>query len=215
MQNHGNGTAVVTPAQRVAMERFLTLCSVDTVQKTGAEDLASCIDNAPSLHAVVGAVGRPRLLDWLTGHLKAVAEFVGARRTLDERQMAVLAEILYNEYGWLNVRELVAFFYRLKLGKYVEMYGSFDPSVVMRSMQQFLVERVTAVRRKESAEQRAAQRVDRSRCVSYDEYRRMLAAGELDHLIPPDRREFFRELAQSHRTPYDAAAVCRRVNGGN
>ena len=214
MQNHGNGTAVVTPAQRVAMERFLTLCSVDTVQKTGAEDLVSCIDNAPSLHAVVGAVGRPRLLDWLTGHLKAVAEFVGARRTLDERQMAVLAEILYNEYGWLNVKELVAFFYRLKLGKYVEMYGSFDPSVVMRSMQQFLVERVTAVRRKESAEQRAAQRVDRSRCVSYDEYRRMLAAGELDHLIPPDRREFFRELAQSHRTPYDAAAVCRRVNGG-
>ena len=215
MQNHGNGTAVVTPAQRVAMERFLTLCSVDTVQKTGAEDQASCIDNAPSLHAVVGAVGRPRLLDWLTGHLKAVAEFVGARRTLDERQMAVLAEILYNEYGWLNVKELVAFFYRLKLGKYVEMYGSFDPSVVMRSMQQFLVERVTAVRRKESAEQRAAQRVDRSRYVSCDEYRRMLAAGELDHLIPPDRREFFRELAQSHRTPYDAAAVCRRVNGGN
>ena len=214
MQNHGNGTAVVTPAQRVAMERFLTLCSVDTVQKKGTEELASCIDNAPSLHAVVGAVGRPRLLDWLTGHLKAVAEFVGARRTLDERQMAVLAEILYNEYGWLNVKELVVFFYRLKLGKYVEMYGSFDPSVVMRSMQQFLVERVTAVRRKESAEQRAAQRVDRSRCVSYDEYRRMLAAGELDHLIPPDRREFFRELAQSHRTPYDAAAVCRRVNGG-
>ena len=214
MQNHGNGTAVVTPAQRVAMERFLTLCSVDTVQKTGAEDLVSCIDNAPSLHAVVGAVGRPRLLDWLTGHLKAVAEFVGARRTLDERQMAVLAEILYNEYGWLNVKELVAFFYRLKLGKYVEMYGSFDPSVVMRSMQQFLVERVTAVRRKESAEQRAAQRVDLSRCVTYDEYRRMLAAGELDHLIPPDRREFFRELAQSHRTPYDAAAVCRRVKGG-
>lgn len=214
MQNHGNGTAVVTPAQRVAMERFLTLCSVDTVQKTGSESLASCIDSAPSLHAVVGAVGRPRLLDWLTGHLKAVAEFVGARRTLDERQMAVLAEILYNEYGWLNVKELVAFFYRLKLGKYVEMYGSFDPSVVMRSMQQFLVERVTAVRRKESAEQRAAQRVDRSRCVTYDEYRRMLAAGELDHLIPPDRREFFRELAQSHRTPYDAAAVCRRVNGG-
>ena len=197
------------------MERFLTLCSVDTVQKTGAESLVACIDSAPSLHAVVGAVGRPRLLDWLTGHLRAVAEFVGARRTLDERQMAVLAEILYNEYGWLNVRELVAFFYRLKLGKYVEMYGSFDPSVVMRSMQQFLVERVTAVRRKESAEQRAAQRVDRSRCVSYDEYRRMLAAGELDHLIPPDRREFFRELAQSHRTPYDAAAVCRRVNGGN
>ena len=197
------------------MERFLTLCSVDTVQKTGAESLVACIDSAPSLHAVVGAVGRPRLLDWLTGHLRAVAEFVGARRTLDERQMAVLAEILYNEYGWLNVRELVAFFYRLKLGKYVEMYGSFDPSVVMRSMQQFLVERVTAVRRKESAEQRAAQRVDRSRCVSYDEYRRMLAAGELDHLIPPDRREFFRELAQSHRTPYDAAAVCRRANGEN
>ena len=188
---------------------------MDTVQKTGAEDLASCIDNAPSRHAVVGAVGRPRLLDWLTGHLKAVAEFVGARRTLDERQMAVLAEILYNEYGWLNVKELVAFFYRLKLGKYVEMYGSFDPSVVMRSMQQFLVERVTAVRRKESAEQRAARQADRSRCVTYDEYRRMLAAGELDHLIPPDRREFFRELAQSHRTPYDAAAVCRRVNGGN
>ena len=188
------------------MERFLTLCSVDTVQKTGAESLVACIDSAPSLHAVVGAVGRPRLLDWLTGHLKAVAEFVGARRTLDERQMAVLAEILYNEYGWLNVKELVVFFYRLKLGKYVEMYGSFDPSVVMRSMQQFLVERVTAVRRKESAEQRAAQRVDRSRCVSYDEYRRMLAAGELDHLIPPDRREYFRELAHSQKTPYDVAA---------
>ena len=197
------------------MERFLTLCSVDTVQKTGAESLVACIDSAPSLHAVVGAVGRPRLLDWLTRHLRAVAEFVGARRTLDERQMAVLAEILYNEYGWLNVKELVAFFYRLKLGKYVEMYGSFDPSVVMRSMQQFLVERVTTVRRKESAEERAARQADRSRCVTYDEYRRMLAAGELDHLIPPDRREFFRELAQSHRTPYDVAAVCRRVNGGN
>ena len=197
------------------MERFLTLCSVDTVQKTGAESLVVCIDSAPSLHAVVGAVGRPRLLDWLTGHLRAVAEFVGARRTLDERQMAVLAEILYNEYGWLNVKELVAFFYRLKLGKYVEMYGSFDPSVVMRSMQQFMVERVAAVRRKVSAEEHAARQTDRSRCVTYDEYRRMLAAGELDHLIPPDRREFFRELAQSHRTPYDAAAVCRRVNGGN
>ena len=205
----------MTPAHRAAMERFLTLCSVDTVQKTGAESLVVCIDSAPSLHAVVGAVGRPRLLDWLTGHLRAVAEFVGARRTLDERQMAVLAEILYNEYGWLNVRELVAFFYRLKLGKYVEMYGSFDPSVVMRSMQQFMVERVAAVRRKVSAEEHAARQTDRSRCVTYDEYRRMLAAGELDHLIPPDRREFFRELAQSHRTPYDAAAVCRRVNGGN
>lgn len=188
------------------MERFLTLCSVDTVQKTGAESLVACIDSAPSLHAVVGAVGRPRLLDWLTGHLRAVAEFVGARRTLDERQMAVLAEILYNEYGWLNVRELVAFFYRLKLGKYVEMYGSFDPSVVMRSMQQFMVERVAAVRRKVSAEEHAARQTDRSRCVTYDEYRRMLAAGELDHLIPPDRREYFRELAHSQKTPYDVAA---------
>ena len=188
------------------MERFLTLCSVDTVQKTGAESLVACIDSAPSLHAVVGAVGRPRLLDWLTGHLRAVAEFVGARRTLDERQMAVLAEILYNEYGWLNVRELVAFFYRLKLGKYVEMYGSFDPSVVMRSMQQFMVERVAAVRRKVSAEEHAARQTDRSRCVTYDEYRRMLAAGELDHLIPPDRREYFRELARSQKTPYDVAA---------
>lgn len=196
----------MTPAQRAAMERFLTLCSVDTVQKTGAESLVACIDSAPSLHAVVGAVGRPRLLDWLTGHLRAVAEFVGARRTLDERQMAVLAEILYNEYGWLNVRELVAFFYRLKLGKYVEMYGSFDPSVVMRSMQQFMVERVAAVRRKVSAEEHAARQTDRSRCVTYDEYRRMLAAGELDHLIPPDRREYFRELAHSQKTPYDVAA---------
>ena len=196
----------MTPAQRAAMERFLTLCSVDTVQKTGAESLVACIDSAPSLHAVVGAVGRPRLLDWLTGHLRAVAEFVGARRTLDERQMAVLAEILYNEYGWLNVRELVAFFYRLKLGKYVEMYGSFDPSVVMRSMQQFMVERVAAVRRKVSAEEHAARQTDRSRCVTYDEYRRMLAAGELDHLIPPDRREYFRELARSQKTPYDVAA---------
>ena len=173
------------------MERLLKGYSERFVQKHGTADLADCIDAAPSLQMIATALDRDKVVMWLADHLKSLGDFSGARRTLDNRQMTVLAEILYNEYGWINVRELMVFFYRLKLGRYAMTYGSFDPGVVMRSIRTFLGERMAAIHEVEDRRQRQELHADRSKCVSYDEYRRMLTAGELDHLMTPEQKEFF------------------------
>lgn len=179
-------------AQHAAdIRESMKLYSPNMVQRTGKTNLTDCIDAAFTLHEMGCGVGKDEVVVWLTGHLTAISGFSGARRTLSDQQLVVLAEIFYNEYGWLNAKELMVFFYRLKLGNYGMFYGSFDPGVVMRSVRTFLTERMAAVRLVEDERTKAEMRAESKKCVSYEEYKRMLAAGELDHLMTPEDRIFF------------------------
>lgn len=87
---------------------------------------------------------------WIIPQLYDVSEFCGAKEKLSEEQLKQLAALLANECHWLKATELMLFFYRMKLGKYGQFYGTVDPIVITTSLRKFLADRQAAIQQEES-----------------------------------------------------------------
>ncbi|MGN0060873.1 MAG: DUF6633 family protein [Alloprevotella sp.] len=185
-----------SPLQKqIDTRQFLNTYSTDNQEVYAALPLKQCIDTAPSIQEARRLHGTPIVNAWINALIMNLCEFCGMKVTPYSEQTKSVAGIIMNEFGWLNAKELLVFFYRQKTGRYLTFYHTFDGSILLRSLRLFINERMAAARQLE--EDRRKEELNRrsSKCVSYDEYRRMLEAGELDHLFTDEELEFF------HRPP--------------
>lgn len=139
--------------------------------------------SAPTLQHVNKDYGRGTAEEWLLYQLDDLSEYCGARDKLTKGQMRSLAQLLTQEYGWLNVAEFMLFFRRFKLGRYGRFYGSVDPMAITIALKErFLPERYEAYERKEQ-EEREHEREEKERnAITYVEYLEMKRSGKLKNL---------------------------------
>ena len=159
-QRYGNRNDFLTknnPTAQVAVGRM-----GDNAHFTGSPSLVvlrkTYGDNLPTM--------------WLLPQILDLVAYSNSKSTLDENQAYFLAEAIAQEYYFLTVDEILLFFYRFKLGKYCQFYGTIDPMRITKALDEFCEERVTAIaehekreeQRRREEEEKKAEKID---CEEY------------------------------------------------
>lgn len=144
----------------------------------------SYIGSAPTLKEVSEAFGAKTATLWIKMQVENLNSFCGVTRKMDPFQMEELSTMIFAEYDYLKVSELLIFFHRFKAGRYCELFGSVDPQRVLISLRAFLKERGTekndiATRRKTERMMKEAEE-SRKNAVPYSEYLKTKAAKAIE-----------------------------------
>lgn len=113
--------------------------------------------NAPTLWTANQAYGYGTAQEWLIYQITDLSEFSGARAKLTDRQIDQVVQLITDDYGYLNMAEIMLFCRRFKSGAYDKFYGTVDPIAIMQGLAEFCKERVSAWAKREAL-QRAEKR---------------------------------------------------------
>lgn len=105
--------------------------------------------NAPSLWNVNIVYGFGTAQEWLTYQIADLSEFSGARDKITDRQLDQIIQLITDDYGFLNMAEIMLFCRRFKKGTYDKFYGSVDPIAIMKGLNEFCRERNDAYAKRE------------------------------------------------------------------
>lgn len=170
-----SGRKAKLPAKWGTIEDFATAHNPDT-QLSICKDADECwFGQYPTLARLDSEYGRNSASYWLVPELANLSEFCGCREKLTGPQLKECAVIIAQQYYYLKTSELMLFFYRFKAGRYGRFYGSVDPLVIMQALREFARERNEAYDRHEGEVRRRRHEAERSRAVSYAEYKRLRA----------------------------------------
>lgn len=97
--------------------------------------------NAPTLWTVNLAYGFGTAQEWLAYQITDLSEFSGARDKITDRQLDQIIQLITDDYGFLNMAEIMLFCRRFKKGSYDKFYGSVDPIAIMQGLNVFCRER--------------------------------------------------------------------------
>lgn len=75
---------------------------------------------------------------WLTAQLNNLMEYCGCKVKLNELQLDELSVIIYSNFGYLRISEIMYFFWNFKAGKFEKFYGAMDPIKIMESLEAFV-----------------------------------------------------------------------------
>lgn len=79
--------------------------------------------------------------EWLAYQITDLSEFSGARDKITDRQLDQIIQLITDDYGFLNMAEIMLFCRRFKRGLYDKFYGSVDPIAIMQGLNEFCRER--------------------------------------------------------------------------
>ena len=97
---------------------------------------------------------------------------MGIKEMPDFNQTEKLVKIIAQQYGYLKVDELQLFLFNFCSAKYRHFYNTFDPSIIILSLRDFLNDRNRAYDEREQRE-RERQYVEwKKNAITYEEYRR-------------------------------------------
>ena len=108
---------------------------------------------------------------WLIPQLVNLSEFCGLKERASAEQLKELALIIFQQYYWLKIEELMLFFYRFKCKYYLRFYSYFDPMTVLESLVLFTKERAEEYLRKENEERETK---EKKHWAEVQEYRKAL-----------------------------------------
>lgn len=109
--------------------------------------------NAPTLWTVNLAYGFGTAQEWLAYQITDLSEFSGARDKITDRQLDQIIQLITDDYGFLNMAEIMLFCRRFKRGLYDKFYGSVDPIAIMQGLNEFCRERNEAYAQREKEQQ--------------------------------------------------------------
>lgn len=130
-------------------------------------------------------------ISWLEIQLHDLAEFAGAKDKLTDAQSTVAAHTILTSYYYLNVAEVMLFFFNFKAGKYGKFYGAVDPLTITTALRTFCAERRDALFKIESDLAAAEREKPREGCISREQYLELKRRAEqgdeeaLKLLTPP------------------------------
>ena len=102
--------------------------------------------------------------------LYELGDFEGLKGQADRHQLAKTAKIITTEFYYLKTDELLLFFYRFCVGRYGQFYSYFAPSVIIRSLRDFLKERARAFEQYEQTVRERAWQEAKHKAVTYEKY---------------------------------------------
>lgn len=159
---------------------FLNLFNPDT-QILASKNLdRAYLGMAPTLTTVSNAYGYDILEVWIMAQLENLNDFCGASVKMEIPQMSDLAKIIFSEYHFLKVSELLLFFYRFKSGEYGHFYGSIDPQKITVALLEFKKQRIADIKyyesKKENEEKNRLREEWAKNCVTREQYEKMKKA---------------------------------------
>lgn len=171
-------------------DRFFEVFAVSRQMAiTCKEDVCYREDVLPWLKAVNEAYGDGTAEDFVTIQMVNISEFSGATDKIPPQQARELAQMIVQNYPYLNPAEVMLFCRRFKEGRYERFYRSVDPMAILRSLRQFIEERNKAKERiaKEAAADRQKAQDALDPPMTYEEYRALKA----------------KQAAEAHKTSVD------------
>lgn len=91
---------------------------------------------------------------WIKTQLVILNDFVGVKNKLEDFQINPLCDQILVEYGGLNLLEFCLFMARLRSGKYEQFYGSVDPMLILKSLDEFMDDRRDDINRNIAEQER-------------------------------------------------------------
>lgn len=171
-----NSTAYL--AQFNSPDEFLATYNPDLQYRLAPYPERCFTGKAPTLAAVKTTYGVEIAISWLEAQLHDLAEYAGAKDKLTAAQSVVAANTILSSYYYLNVAEIMLFFFKFKAGKYGKFYGAVDPLTITTALCKFCDERRDALFKIESDKAAAERAKPRTGCVNLDEYLAIKARAE-------------------------------------
>jgi hypothetical protein len=85
--------------------------------------------------------GRRAAEAWLVPEIIDACLFCGLKEQPETYQLEKLAQIIVVNFGYLSVDELLLFFFYFCSARYRHFYNTFDPSIIILSLRDFLCDR--------------------------------------------------------------------------
>ena len=122
---------------------------------------------------------------WIKTQLIILNDFVGVKNKLEDFQINPLCDQILVEYGGLNLLEFCLFMARLRSGKYEQFYGSVDPMLIMKSLEEFMEDRRRDINRNVEEQEKAEHMKKDAEAEAYrkkmfDSYRRRIPKADTD-----------------------------------
>lgn len=97
--------------------------------------------SAPSLGLVKSAYDEGTAESWIEVQLYKLSEFAGCKEKITIEQVEETARIILNDFGYLNVVEIMLFCQRFKKCEYGKFYGAVDPMLILGALREFVADR--------------------------------------------------------------------------
>lgn len=114
--------------------------------------------------------GRGAAEAWLVPEVVDACLFYGLREQPDSWQVEKLVRIIAANYGYLKVDEMQLFFFNFCSARYRHFYNTFDPSIIILSLRDFLRDRNRAYEEREQREREREREEWRKNAISREEY---------------------------------------------
>lgn len=131
---------------------------------------------------------------WIKTQLVILNDFVGVRNKLEDFQINPLCDQILVEYGGLNLLEFCLFMARLRSGKYEQFYGSVDPMLILKSLEEFMDDRRDDINRNIAEQEKTEQakkdaEAEAYRKAMFESYQRRIPNSDTDK-APVDYSEY-------------------------
>lgn len=127
---------------------------------------------APMLIQLFYAYGKSAPIEWLSYQITDLNRYANCKMMTDFQVMS-LAQLIYKDYYYLKLTEVMLFFNKIKSAEYGKLFfGSVDTIPVMSALKKFAEERAEIVRKKEAADARAEREKPRTDVISPEEFKK-------------------------------------------
>ena len=135
-----------------SINEFLVAYSPDRQTEICYAPEACYFGDSPTLATLTSCYGRGAAEAWLVPEIIDACLFFGLKEQPDTYQLEKLARIIVTNFGYLNVDEVQLFFFYFCSARYRHFYNTFDPSIIILSLRDFLRDRGHAYEEREQRE---------------------------------------------------------------
>lgn len=136
--------------------------------------------NAPTLAVTARLYGKDTACRWLLLQVNAYIDNIA----MDENKKPTveviksMANIIYMEYSYLKLTEIMLFFYLLKTGRFIELYGYIDSAKICNAMRKFILYRNEKIKEIENVEREIKREQYKKNSMTYEQYQEYLKAKQ-------------------------------------
>lgn len=126
--------------------------------------------HSPTLASLNVIYGHGAAEAWLLPEVQDACLFMGLKEMPDNYQAAKLVKIIVQQFGYLKVDEVQLFFFNFCSARYRHFYNTFDPSIIIFSLHDFLRDRNHAYEEREKREREREREEWKKNAITHDEY---------------------------------------------
>ena len=129
----------------------------------------------PTLGSVARTCGYEVAKDWLTIEINDFQnwENVPEEYKLQKESVKEIAEMIFNEFRYFKLTEIMLFLQHLKAGKYERFYNTIKGTTILRSLRMFKEYRDMIISREEQRKRKEEFEEGLKNAISYTEFKKM------------------------------------------